>query len=580
MRRDQQGPYRSGSNRYVPSGRTNQYNQGRYGRNDRFSQGRYERNNRYGQGRFNRNRAEVPQRDDNGYGEDGSYGDGGYNNRGRYNNGGGNGRSAGRYNDRYSGGRFDGGYRGGSQNRYRNAGGAQRDYARGFAGALQDTGRDYSRAQEIEEYQEEYHRDDLVGDDQIKAAASDNPAQDQPLPRPIPEDDSSESKELFPAEGLLEPHGNGFGFLRGLGSNYDRKPGDPFISGALLDKLNIRPGCYLKGWAQANDQPAAGGRGATQAARGPRMVKIDTIDGLTPEEYFNVQSFENLTPINPEAWLRLETDGGPISTRVIDILAPLGKGQRALIVAPPRSGKTVLLQQMAQAISENYKSIHVIVFLVDERPEEVTDFRRSVDPSVEVVASSLDCPIENHIRLSRLVIERCKRLTEEGKDVFLLLDSITRLARAYNKWCSNSGRTMTGGLDVRAMDIPKKIFSSARAVDGGGSLTIVGTALVDTGSRMDELIFQEFKGTGNMELVLDRRLAERRIWPAIDISKSGTRREEKILPPGILHLVNKLRRTITGIDPVEAMERLTTLLERTPSNLEFFKMFDFHGLLN
>lgn len=579
MRRDQQGPYRSGPNRYGSSGRTNQYNQGRYGRNDRFSQGRYERNNRYSQGRYNRGRVEVPQRDDNGYAEDGAYGDDGYNDRGRY--GGdfnGNGRSAGRYNYRNAGGRFDGGYRGGSSNRYRNAGGAQRDFARPYGNDLQDASGDYSRAQEMEEYQQEYHRDDLGVDERIDRIVSDKLAQDRPSSRPVPEDDSSQS--TFEAEGILEPHGNGFGFLRDPKSNYDRKPGDPFISGALLDKFNIRPGCCIRGKVQANNQPAAGGRGAAGAARGPRMVEILNIDGKSPEEYFNVQNFEDLTPINPEVWLRLETEGGPISTRVIDILAPLGKGQRALIVAPPRSGKTVLLQQMAQAISTNYKSIHVIVFLVDERPEEVTDFRRSVDKSVEVVASSLDCPIENHIRLSRLVIERCKRLTEEGKDVFLLLDSITRLARAYNKWCSNSGRTMTGGLDVRAMDIPKKIFSSARAVDGGGSLTIVGTALVDTGSRMDELIFQEFKGTGNMELVLDRRLAERRIWPAIDISKSGTRREEKILPPGILHLVNKLRRTITGIDPVEGMERLTTLLERTPSNLEFFKMFDFHGLLN
>lgn len=579
MRRDQQGSYRSGPNRSASSGRTNQYNQGRYGRSDRFSQGRYERNNRYSQGRFNRNHADLFRRDDNGRGEDNDFVDDGYNDRGRY-NGGGNSRSPGRYNDRYSGGRGDGGYRGGSPNRYRNAGGFQRDFSRPYGNDLQDAGRDYSRAQEIEEYQEEYHRDDLGADEIIGKTVLDKISKAKSSSRTVPEDDLDESKELFPAKGLLEPHGNGFGFLRGLDSNYDRKPGDPFISGALLDKLNIRPGCYLEGWAQANNQPASSGRGAAGAARGPRMVKIDTIDGLTPEKYFEVQSFENLTPINPEVWLRLETEGGPISTRVIDILAPLGKGQRALIVAPPRSGKTVLLQQMAQAISTNYRSIHVIVFLVDERPEEVTDFRRSVDSSVEVVASSLDCPIENHIRLSRLVIERCKRLTEEGKDVFLLLDSITRLARAYNKWCSNSGRTMTGGLDVRAMDIPKKIFSSARAVDGGGSLTIVGTALVDTGSRMDELIFQEFKGTGNMELVLDRRLAERRVWPAIDISKSGTRREEKILPPGILHLVNKLRRTITGIDPVEGMERLTTLLERTPSNLEFFKMFDFHGLLN
>ena len=281
-----------------------------------------------------------------------------------------------------------------------------------------------------------------------------------------------------------------------------------------------------------------------------------------------------------------------MSTRVMDILTPLGKGQRALIVAPPRSGKTVLLQQICNAVIQNYPNIHVFVLLIDERPEEVTDFRRSVEnivrsvkdanpsepeiPKAEVVSSSLDCNLESHVRIAQFIIERCKRLTEEGEDVFLLLDSITRLARAFNKWVGNTGRTMSGGIDIRAMDIPKKIFSSARLGEGSGSLTIVGTALVDTGSRMDELIFQEFKGTGNMELVLDRRLADRRVWPAIDISKSGTRREEKLLPPETLQAVNMLRRVLIPMNPVEAMERLVKELSHYESNTEFFKRFIRH----
>ncbi|MGB1931092.1 MAG: transcription termination factor Rho, partial [Mariniblastus sp.] len=247
-----------------------------------------------------------------------------------------------------------------------------------------------------------------------------------------------------------------------------------------------------------------------------------------------------------------------------------GKGQRALIVAPPRSGKTVMLQHIANGISENHPNSKLMVLLIDERPEEVTDMKRNVNG--EVIASSLDEDIESHVRLSQLVIQRCKRLAEAGQDVFLLMDSITRLARAFNKWVGNTGRTMSGGVDIKAMDIPKKLFSSARAFEEGGSLTIVGTALVDTGSRMDELIFQEFKGTGNMELVLDRKLADRRVWPAIDISQSGTRREELLLSPDTLSAVTMLRRTLTTMHHVEAMEQLTRQLERFKTNEEFVKL--------
>ena len=265
--------------------------------------------------------------------------------------------------------------------------------------------------------------------------------------------------------------------------------------------------------------------GATgpQSSQGPRLKEIIDVDGLKPEEYVNVKSFDALTPINPESWLRLETGPTPVSTRYGPAHAA-GKGQRALIVAPPRTGKTFLLQHISNAIATNYPELTLIMLLVDERPEEVTDMHRCVVG--DVIASSLDRDVESHVRLSQLVVERCKRLAEMGKDVFLLMDSITRMARAFNKWVGNTGRTMSGGVDIKGSIFPKRLFATARVFEEGGSLTIVATALVDTGSRMDELIFQEFKGTGNMELVLDRKLADRRVWPAIDISQSGTRREE------------------------------------------------------
>ncbi len=376
--------------------------------------------------------------------------------------------------------------------------------------------------------------------------------------------ETADPSTFVDVRGVLETHPNGFGFLRNPDDNYARRPADPFVPAPLINKMNLREGVLITGKACPGQQD-----------RGSRLMEVEKIDGLTPEEYAAIKPFDEMTPINPENWIRLSTGAEPISTRVMDLLTPLGKGQRALIVAPPRSGKTVLLQQISQAVTKNHKKIHVIVLLIDERPEEVTDFRRAVE-GAEVVSSSLDCNIENHVRIAQFISERCKRLAEEGKDVFLLLDSITRLARAFNKWVGNTGRTMSGGIDVKAMDIPKKIFSSARMNEGGGSLTIVGTALVDTGSRMDELIFQEFKGTGNMELVLDRRLADRRVWPAIDISKSGTRREEKLLPPETLHAVNMIRRVLIPMNPVEAMEKLVKELSRYENNEEFFKRFVRH----
>ena len=291
---------------------------------------------------------------------------------------------------------------------------------------------------------------------------------------------------------------------------------------------------------------------------------------MPPDEYINVKAFDTKTPINPDRWFRLETGPQPLTTRVMDLLTPLGRGQRALIVAPPRSGKTILLQHISHGIATNYPDVKVIVLLIDERPEEVTDMRRNVQG--EVIASSLDNDVESHVRLSQMVIERAKRLAEMGQDVFVLLDSITRLARAFNKWVGNQGGTMSGGLNIKAMDVPKKLFATARAFEEGGSLTIVGTALIETNSRMDDAIFQEFKGTGNMELVLDRKLAERRVWPAIDVTQSGTRREELLLDADTLHAVTMLRRTLSSMHPVDAMEQLTKQLGRFKTNAEFIKL--------
>jgi len=358
---------------------------------------------------------------------------------------------------------------------------------------------------------------------------------------------------------VLEMHPNGYGFLRSVETNYTRERTDPFVPATMIDRYRLREGVYLKALVQPG-----------RRQQGPRVREIESVEGMPPDDYINVKAFDQLTPINPETWLRLETGQQPITTRVMDILTPLGKGQRALIVAPPRTGKTVLLQQVSQAISTNHPELSLVMLLVDERPEEVTDMKRSVKG--DVLASSLDCDVESHVRLSQLVVERCKRMAETGKDVFLLMDSITRMARAFNKWVGNTGRTMSGGVDIKALDIPKKLFATARVFEEGGSLTIVATALIDTGSRMDELIFQEFKGTGNMELVLDRKLSDRRVWPAIDISQSGTRREEKLLDANTLHAVNMLRRTLSSMHHVDAMEQLTKQLAKFKSNREFISL--------
>lgn len=358
-------------------------------------------------------------------------------------------------------------------------------------------------------------------------------------------------------EGVLELHPKGYGFLRDPKKNYGSQESDPFVSSSLIEKSGLREGVKIIG------QVGAGTRG-----QGPRLKTVEMIDGMSAEDYAKVKKFDDLTAITPNSRIKLEIGSRPITMRVMDLLTPIGRGQRALIVAPPRTGKTMLLQEIAESVSRNHPDMHLIVLLIDERPEEVTEMRRHVKG--EVIASSLDSDTESHVRISQLIIERSKRLAEEGKDVFILMDSITRAARAFNKW-TNTGRTATGGLDVRALDIPKKMFGSARQFDEGGSLTIVATALIDTGSRADEAIFQEFKGTGNMELVLSRDLADRRIWPAIDITKSGTRHEEKLFAAHQFESIIMLRRSLISLSPVEAMEQLTRTLERFPSNNEFLE---------
>ncbi len=383
------------------------------------------------------------------------------------------------------------------------------------------------------------------------------------------EDDANDSSDApcEPGSGLLEMHPNGYGFLRSAANNYSRERSDAFVPGTMIEKFRLRQGVMITGMVQQ-----------ARRQQGPRLKEIADVDGMLPEDFVNVKPFESLTPINPEQWYRLETGPEPLTTRVMDLLTPLGRGQRALIVAPPRSGKTIMLQHISNGIATNHPDVKLMVLLIDERPEEVTDMVRNVKG--EVIASSLDQDVESHVRLSQLVLDRCRRLAEMGQDVFLLMDSITRLARAFNKWVGNTGRTMSGGVDIKAMDIPKKLFATARAFEEGGSLTVVGTALVDTGSRMDDLIFQEFKGTGNMELVLDRKLADRRVWPAMDISQSGTRREELLLDPDTLHAVTMLRRTLTSMHSVEAMEQLTKQLSRFKSNEDFLKLISGAKLLS
>jgi transcription termination factor Rho len=355
--------------------------------------------------------------------------------------------------------------------------------------------------------------------------------------------------------GYLEISEKGFGFLRSTDNHFHPKPTDIFVTPDTIKKNFLREGCLVAGPLQP---PHRG--------NSPQLRNVDKVNDMAFDEYLRSVRFENLTTIDPIEKFRLETSSDLLETRIIDLVTPVGKGTRGLIVAPPRTGKTTILKQIANAVAANHPEVHVLVLLIDERPEEVTDFQRSV--KAEVVASSNDQDLETHVRLSRFMIERCRRMVEAGKDVFVLLDSLTRVARAYNSVHGGSGRTMTGGVDARALEIPRKMFAAARKIEGGGSLTILATALVDTGSRMDELIFQEFKGTGNMELVLDRKLSDRRLFPAIDIPKSGTRKEEKLFPKNQIDAVRKLRRMMVDLNPIEAMETLIAALKKHKTNDE------------
>jgi transcription termination factor Rho len=359
------------------------------------------------------------------------------------------------------------------------------------------------------------------------------------------------------AEGVLELHPRGYGFLRNRQRSYLAGQADPYVPAPLVQKLGLREGLLVGGPLE----PARKGTG-------PRLTGIEQIEGQPPEK-FRRRNFDELTPIDPKERIVLETGAQPLTTRVMDMLTPIGKGTRGLIVAPPRTGKTVLLQHIAQAVATNHPEMDLIMLLVDERPEEVTDMQRTIHG--DVIASSNDRDSLTHVRTAELVVERAKRLAEQGRQVFVLLDSLTRLARAYNKNVSNSGRTMSGGVDIRALEVPKRLFGSARTFEEGGSLTVLGTALIETGSRMDELIFQEFKGTGNMELVLDRKLADRRVFPALDIAQSGTRKEERLLGPDVLQRVTLLRRTLVQMEPVQAMETLVQKLAGFESNAAFLE---------
>ena len=362
-------------------------------------------------------------------------------------------------------------------------------------------------------------------------------------------------KESSVVEGVLEITDKGHGFLRDNKQNFNVRPADPFVSRKLIEKDRLREGLMVRAKAQ-------GKRGNSAVAE-----EIVSLNGKEVDDYIELTDFNDFVVVDPKEQIRLATGAEPLGTRVIDLFTPIGKGQRGLIVAPPRTGKTVLLQQMAHGIAANHPEIHLMVVLVDERPEEVTDMKRNVEG--EVVASSNDKTPASHIRAACLALERAKRLVEFGHDVVILLDSLTRLGRAYNSHTRSSGRTMSGGLDIRALQLPKQVFGSARNDEAGGSLTIIATALIDTGSRMDEVIFQEFKGTGNMELVLDRDMANRRIWPAMDLQQSGTRKEELLIDRKDLEKLVRLRRHLDGMPVGQDLQMLIQTLKKYPSNEEF-----------
>jgi len=392
-----------------------------------------------------------------------------------------------------------------------------------------------------------------------------NSSTETPVPTDADQDTKSKPPHDTPRDneiavsGILEILENKTGQLIDPSRNGKTKPDDPFVPRELIKRFKLKQGSFIEGKAHQNDR-----------FPNPKVRFIDKVDGALLEERKGRYTFQQMVSIAPDEQIHLEAKDGRVTTRIMDLFCPIGKGTRGLIVAPPRTGKTTILHDIAHGVIENHPECHCLVLLVDERPEEVTDFKRSVN--AEIYASSNDEELENHLRLAELAIDRAKRLVEAGKDVVLLLDSITRLARAYNAASGKGGRTMTGGLDVRALEKPRQIFSAARNCEEGGSLTIIATALIETGSKMDELIFQEFKGTGNMEMVLDRKAAELRLWPAINLNASGTRKEELLLSGKYLEGAQFLRRALAGQKIEDAAEAMIDRFSQTKTNAEFLKL--------
>src|SRR5687767_9293247 len=367
----------------------------------------------------------------------------------------------------------------------------------------------------------------------------------------------TEKSGLIFSEGVLETLPDGFGFLRAPEYNYLPGPDDIYVSPSQIRKFDLRTGDTISGQI----------RPPKEGERYFALIKVEAVNFEAPDQAREKLFFENLTPLYPQERVKLETASENLSGRVMDLMTPIGKGQRGLIVAPPRTGKTMLLQAIAQSITTNHPEVYLIVLLIDERPEEVTDMQRSVRG--EVISSTFDEPAQRHVQVAEMVIEKAKRLVEHKKDVVILLDSITRLARAYNTVAPPSGKVLSGGLDSNALQKPKRFFGAARNIEEGGSITIMSTALIDTGSRMDDVIFEEFKGTGNMEIHLDRKLVDKRVFPAIDIIKSGTRKEELLIPKDDLNRIWVLRKVLTPLSPVEAMELLLDKMGKTKNNSEF-----------
>ena len=364
------------------------------------------------------------------------------------------------------------------------------------------------------------------------------------------------------AEGILEVLPDGYGFLRG--DNYLSTPDDVYISPIQIRRFRLDTGDYIKGIS----------RMAKEGERFPSLIFVGEVNGESPEKSYRRKKFDDLTPIYPTERIKLETDPKEYAMRMIDLISPIGKGQRGMIVAPPKVGKTTLIKKFANSITKNNPEIELIVLLIDERPEEVTDMKRSIKG--DVIYSTFDELPEHHVKVAEMVIERSKRLVEQGKDVVILLDSITRLARAYNLVIPSSGRTLSGGLDPNALHKPKKFFGAARNIENGGSLTILASALIETGSRMDEVIFEEFKGTGNMEVHLDRKLSEKRIFPAIDINKSGTRREDLLLNPKEMETVYALRKALNNLPVADVTENIISQMVATKNNIEFLDKIDLY----